>query len=169
MAKQRKSVEGVGEQLEIVSIRFDPKLRYLAELAARKHRRSLSNYIEWAIEQALKRVYLRENPEAPHLNISIASKANDLWDVHDADRFVKLARLYPELLTHWEQILWKLIRTNDSFWRKYDGTDEPQIEKIFDFELLRKHWDRFKAVARGEADMSTLPVLSTTGPKPEHQ
>jgi len=169
MAKQRKSVAGVGEQLEIVSVRFDPKLRYLAELAARKNRRSLSNYIEWAIEQALKRVYLRENPEAPHLNISIANKASDLWDVHESDRFVKLAREYPELLTHEEQILWKLIRTNDSFWNKYDGIDAPPIEKFFKFELLREHWDKFKAVARGEADMSTLPALSTTDPKPEHQ
>ena len=46
---------------ETVTVRLDPKLRYLAELAARKQRRSLSSYIEWAVEDSLSRVPLRED------------------------------------------------------------------------------------------------------------
>jgi hypothetical protein len=155
--------------MEIISVRLDPKLRYLADLAARKQRRALSNFIEWAVEQALKRVYLRENIEAPHLNISVASKASDLWDVHEADRFVKLAYVYPELLTHEEHVLWKLIRNNDCFWRTYDEADVPPIEKRFNFDSFREYWDKFKAVARGDADISTLPTLPATGSKPKHR
>lgn len=36
---------------ETVTMRLTPKLRYLAELAARKHRRTLSSYIEWVLAQ----------------------------------------------------------------------------------------------------------------------
>ena len=52
--------EGAGKKSEVVTVRLDPKLKYLAELAARKHRRPLSSYIEWAVEQSLSRVWLDE-------------------------------------------------------------------------------------------------------------
>ena len=52
--------EGAGKKSEVVTVRLDPKLKYLAELAARKHRRPLSSYIEWAVEQSLSRVWLEE-------------------------------------------------------------------------------------------------------------
>jgi hypothetical protein len=41
-------------------VRLDPKLRYLAELAARKQRRTVSSFIEWTIEEALKNIYLHD-------------------------------------------------------------------------------------------------------------
>ena len=39
---------------EVVTVRLDPKLKYVAELAARRQRRTLSSYIEWAIEDSLR-------------------------------------------------------------------------------------------------------------------
>ena len=44
-----------------VTVRLDPKLKYLADLAARKPRRPLSGFIEWAGEQSLARVILEED------------------------------------------------------------------------------------------------------------
>ena len=44
---------------EVVTVRLDPRLRYLANLVARKQRRTLSSFIEWAIEESLT----RENAE----------------------------------------------------------------------------------------------------------
>ena len=78
---------------ETVTVRLDPKLRYPAELAARKQRRTLSSFIEWAIEENLKQIYLEERLDA----LSIASESADLWD--EADRFAKLAFRYPQMLT----------------------------------------------------------------------
>src|SRR5438445_7943906 len=80
---------------ETVTVRLDPKLRYLAELAARKQRRTVSSFIEWAIEAALDQVFIREWPDGGK-TISGASEA--LWDVDEADRFAKLALSYPEML-----------------------------------------------------------------------
>jgi predicted transcriptional regulator len=38
---------------ETVTIRLDPRMKYLAEMAGRAQRRTKSSFIEWAIEQAV--------------------------------------------------------------------------------------------------------------------
>lgn len=164
MADESTSRRGGGSKLsrsQTVTIRLDPRLRYLAELAARKQRRTLSSFVEWAIEESLGRVKLREGGD--HIDdygTSVAQDAEALWDVDEADRFAKLALRYPDLLTHDEQILWKLIRENGAVWSgSYPNGDfvwklEPRSLR---FEVLREHWGSFNAVARGEAAASTLP------------
>src|SRR5215831_5198048 len=84
------------QRTETVTLRLDPKLRYLTELAARRQRRTVSSFIEWAIEHALSDVILGEDS---HGLVNVALAAYLLWDPHEADRFAKLALYYPELLT----------------------------------------------------------------------
>src|SRR5215472_12069759 len=88
---------------EIVSVRFDPKLKYLAELAARKQRRPLSSFIEWAVEQSLAEVSLEER-NGETVTVATAEQIHGLWDLDESDRIVRLALIYPDLLTHEEQI-----------------------------------------------------------------
>ena len=149
---------------ETVTVRLDPKLRYLAELAALKHRRTLSSFIEWAIEDTLGRVKLREgsgyNSDA---GTTVADDAEYLWDVDDADRFAKLALRYPELLTHAEQKRWKVIRESGWLWRGGYGPNGKwkwtvQEEKL-NFGRLREQWELLGAVARGERPASDLPQV----------
>jgi predicted transcriptional regulator len=98
---------------ETVTVRLDPKLRYLADIAARKQRRTLSSFIEWAVEQALKEVVLYEGSmEAKESPRTVADDANWLWDIEEAERFVRLAITYPELLTYEEQETWKLLNAS---------------------------------------------------------
>jgi uncharacterized protein (DUF1501 family) len=47
---------------DTVTIRLDPRLNYLAELAGRAQRRSKSSFIQWAVQEALKGVDLRHCP-----------------------------------------------------------------------------------------------------------
>ena len=113
MAAQRMRKGGGGKlaRSETVTVRLDPKLRYLAELAARKQRRTLSSYIEWAIEDNLKSVSIHVGTGYQgDDNISVAEEAQRLWDVDDAERSLRLAIHYPDLLTHQEQEVWKLVQ-----------------------------------------------------------
>jgi len=175
MAEQEKRKSGGGKlsRSETVTVRLDPKLRYLAELAARKQRRTVSSYIEWAIEESLNRVLIDEDKTFGGQNDkSIADEAANLWDVDDPDRFAKLAIRYPDMLTHEEQTLWKLVRENGLLWKgrhdKGNGEWTWHIEEnSLILERLREHWETFNAVAKGEAEKSSLPtwVKKKTEPK----
>ena len=169
---KRKAGGGKLSRSETVTVRLDPKLRYLTELAALKQRRTVSSFIEWAIEDSLGRVYLQEGGYGNDLGTSVADVAAKLWDVDDADRFVKLALTYPDLLTHEEQKRWKLIRENGFLWRgnysKNSGKWTWQVaEGYLRFDQLRAHWDDFCAVARGEASRDTLPTWADTKSSPK--
>lgn len=107
---KRKGAGGKLSRSETVTVRLDPKLRYLAELAARKQRRTLSSYIEWAVEKSLEEVKLYEGSGYNgDESITVAEATVLLWDVDECERFVKLAIRYPELLTHEEQERWKML------------------------------------------------------------
>ena len=152
---------------ETVTVRLDPKLRYLAELAARKQRRSLSSYIEWAVEDSLARVLLHEDMNS---RTSVADESITLWDVDEADRFAKLAFAHPDLMTHDEQVRWKLIRENGALWRgRYNGPQEEftwtPIEEDLVLENLRRHWSVLCDVASGALGKESLPPWAKTKAK----
>jgi hypothetical protein len=152
---------------ETVTVRLDPKLRYLAELAARLHRRTLSSYIEWSIESSLGNNVLAGDHNGP----SIKDESEYLWDVDDADRFAKLALRYPHLLTHEEQVRWKLIRENGALWKgMYTGPRREWTwtvkEDSFVFPRLREHWAVFCRVADTDEGRDELPKWPKTDPNP---
>ena len=152
MATQEKKGKGGGAKTsrsETVTVRLEPKLRYLAEVAARVQRRTLSSYIEWAVEESLKNVSLEwiEGRVSP---TSISETASRLWDVDEAERFVTLAQLFPNLLTHEEQILWKLTLGAEILWT---GTpDEFAIDK----KALREWFPGAKFAASSGADIEVI-------------
>ena len=138
----RKGGGGGGKlsRSETVTVRLDPKLRYLAELAARLHRRTLSSYVEWSIKEALDSEALRNNEG---IRDTIGTEAEFLWDVDEADRFAKLALRYPHLLTHEEQVLWKFIREAYPLWGDGSPFNLPG-EAELSFGKLRRNWDFIK-------------------------
>lgn len=148
---------------EVVTVRLDPRLKYLAEIAGRKQRRTLSGYIEWAVEQSLQRVLLRET-DSSHEDVSVAAAESmfSLWDVEEADRVARLALHFPELLTYEEQLIWRLIRDCGLLWKGKFSSRNGQWEwSVSDNDLilerLREHWETFKNIALGEAPKSELP------------
>jgi hypothetical protein len=166
---RRKGGGGKLSRSETVTVRLDPKLRYLAELAARKQRRTVSSFIEWAIEDTFSRIILHEHGD---FSRSLADEAAELWDVDEPDRFAHLAIKHPDLLTHYEQILWKLIRENGLLWKgRYDDhTDtwawKPDEDSLI-YDRLRKYWDDFVTVAKGEQPRAKLPTWLERKPSPQ--
>lgn len=158
MTKQA-SKKGGGKlnRTETVTLRLDPKLRYLTEIAARTQRRSTSSFIEWAIVESLKLIHL-DNTSAGVITLS--QRASLLWDVDEPDRFVKLALRYPNLLTHEEMVLWKLVSENQYFWRFTQSDDEskPYVNlNSIDYVALRKQWENLKSVVEEDSNGSEIP------------
>ncbi len=138
---------------ETVTVRLDPKLNYLCELAARAQRRTKSSFIEWAIEHALDDVALPGERGGP-VATTIADRSTELWDVEEPDRLIALAFWAPALLTHEEQVIWKLISTSGFFWiGHWDNSDDWEWDISLRRNLVagRVHdnWEAIKAVAEG--------------------
>lgn len=165
----QKSTKG-GAKLsrsETVTVRLDPKLNYLCELAARAQRRTKSSFVEWAVAESLKAIELPKTSEydsdfggvGP---VSIHEKSSNLWEVDESDRLIALAMIAPTLLTHDEQIIWKLVKENGYLWRgRYDSAREwtwdiKQSAIIKD--RLRDNWEIFKSVASGDLLRANLPT-----------
>lgn len=165
MAGNKKSGAKLS-RTETVTVRLDPKLRYLAELASRKQRRTLSSFIEWVIEDSLKREYIcqKNNEEAA----TFLDAARFLWDVNEVDRFLLLAERFSDLLTHNEQVLWKLlheIRTYNSI-AKRTSKFYCSKTKNLDISLIRACWQELKEVANGSLPEDALKKAMLTNDIP---
>ncbi len=156
--KKRKPKAGT-LRTEVFAMRLDPKLKYLAEIAARHQRRSLANFMEWAIELGLKNTEIGENDASL---TTVWDKGRILWDVNEADRFANLAFKEPNLMTYDEQILWKVICETSGIWEGAFGSNGKWQwdveEKSLARESLRQHWENLKKVASGDANKGILPV-----------
>ena len=154
--------KGGGSKLsrtEIVQVRLDPKLRFAAELAARKQRRTISSFIEWAVDEAVNKVIIPSTPG----DFDACMITDEVWDVDEMERFLNLATNYDNLLAFNEQVLFKLILQKQDLWltkkdlkakRKlgYSGDGRGKI----DFKILRHCFANFKEVANGDMEESEL-------------
>lgn len=166
--KRRRKKDG--PRTEVFAMRLDPKLKYLAEIAARKQRRSLANFIEWAVEQALGKVMLLETGGFNgQYDRSVLDEAGKLWDLEPSDRFIKLAENHPNLLTYEEQLIWKVIHEitasasykdaeGKTKFTHYDFVDGEGDNRRADPITIRECWSTLVAYAEGhatEADVRT--------------
>ena len=114
------------------------------------------------MEEVIGKVMMRESTDS-NKNVSVKDTVDRVWDVDEPDRFAKLALNYPELLTHDEEVLWKLIRENGALWHgRYDpALDERWVWPVetasLNLDRLREHWETFKKVAKGDSPPDLLP------------
>jgi hypothetical protein len=166
---------GGKNKTEILSIRLDPRMRYLAELASRRQRRSISSFVEASIQDSLLRVFVTQEVDSRgnYKGKTITEVAAILWDVIEADRFARLAFRYPDLLTYSEQMCWKSICENESFWKDRPDEARDRIEANLILPRLREKWHLFDAVIRGERPhdqlpKSTVPSIGSDGDEAEN-
>lgn len=158
--KKRKPTPG-SLRTEIFAMRLDPKMKYLAEISARKQRRSLANFVEWAIEQALGNVPL--NPLGNNSpTVTVADKAGQLWSLDEATRLVNLATLYPDLLTYDEQRIWDVICQHSIRIKGTARTIRFRENGEIDLDAVRGCWIVLKPYALGTATREELDELLGT-------
>jgi hypothetical protein len=122
---------------EIVQVRLDPKLRFAVELAAAKDRRTLSSFIEMAVQKAVKEVELTAKGREA---VTAADVAERVWDIEPADCLLNLAEEYPYLLTSKEARRWKLIQAIPEIYKdRFDHQLGLTVTEK-DLPLLRLAW-----------------------------
>ena len=176
MAKKKKASpkrKGGGSKLsrtEIVQVRLEPKLRFAAELGARKLRRTLSSYIEWAIEEATKRTHMI----APNDSTSAHSILESIWNPDNCTRLINLALNFPQFLTFEEENTWHLILNYSKAWAKGDQNltlyqDNKSLRSEFmkatteEWEQIKSLWPHFLAAGKGDEEAESFLIRKSHG------
>jgi uncharacterized protein (DUF1778 family) len=155
---------------QVVGVRLDPRTRYLAEIAARVQRRSLSGFIEIAILEALERQQIR--PREKH-SLSVADVAHHIWSPSEARRFIALATQYAELLSYEEQMMWAAIEECPYFWEGRWGRSDNvrgqddwywdiNNEHALKHDLVVEQWSLLQKIGAGLAKAESLPKREMT-------
>jgi hypothetical protein len=165
MTAKKKGGGGKLSRSEVVTIRLDPKLRFAAELAARKQRRTLSSFVEWAIEKAVSEEVVKVRSLDGNGDTALEAMTR-IWDVEEADRFVKFAEEYRDLLNFDEERLWKLIKETPYFFKKVEQKLDPNKHLSWSansnniwFKRIRNNWELLHKIVAGEETQDALPKL----------
>lgn len=124
-----------------VSMRLDPKMKYLIDLLARDQKRTITGVIEWALMKAASQELIIGDGFGDSENF--AQAIDDLWSTDEAIRLVKLAIYRPSLLDYDEMRVWETIRASGYFWKIIVSSipaHSIRYEHIY-IDLLQKHWD----------------------------
>lgn len=156
MVTQRKK-KGGGKlaRTQVIQFRLDPELRYAAELGARAQRRTLSSFIEWAIEGAVRTTHTDYFNDASGTIIEVARKT---WGPHEAERVLGLKTICPYLLTHDERLMFEVVDSCEGLrltGRLHEFSDLNQKR----MDLVKKHWEAIKQVATGDMELNDLPAV----------
>ena len=89
---------------EVITVRLSPKLKYALELLSRTQHRTQSAVVTWAIQEAINTDHGLLKTNIRGTKISVDNMLEVLWAVHPADRLVKLAKHWPELMTYEEEL-----------------------------------------------------------------
>lgn len=114
-----------------LSLRLDPRTKYLIDLLARQQKRTITGVIEWAIEQAgAETIFDGE------LGNTFLDVIDSLCSTDESIRLAQLARSRPDLLSYEEMRIWETIQASPCFWYD-DGSGEPKLAG----GTLQEHWD----------------------------
>ena len=182
---RKKGGGGKLNRSEVIQARLDPKLHLAAEILARMHRRTLSSVIEVLIDAAAEKTKVAatvsDNAQIDvtalgrkkREKISIKDIVDLMWSGEEADQFVMMALLLPDLLTSEEANLWRVIKETSYFWSYFSINVENRAGEIIDQrtwplinqsgvikENLRELWPLLKDIRDGKKSSNDLRKLN---------
>ena len=144
---------------ELVQVRIDARLRFLAEIASKAQIRTLSSFIESSMEKQLHEVsitHLISNTDFFEKNeagqITVTEFGKKTWDTDNLIRFIRLAQNAPIFLTADEQEIWDAICNQPCFWI-HSPTSNERVPFI---KLIRSMWDELELVEIQGLNLQTL-------------
>lgn len=126
-----------GPRDSVLSVRLPAKLRFGIELIARRERVPMTDVIVAAITDALGSENSGLFVDLPDEELPVYLLPR-VWDERESVRLVKLALVYPTLLTKPERDLWDRIRAEPRYW---DGKAKKSSLSIEDLRADRLEAD----------------------------
>lgn len=122
---------------EVIAIRVTPKMRYALELHSRLQHRSVGQTVERALGQYLA------DPEEGLVSDNERGERHfiidEVWSASPAVRLIRLATLYPKLLSYEEEVAWEVICRGLGYEVPgFSAQDSP--ERCYDLHRLERDW-----------------------------
>jgi len=134
---------------EALTLRLDPKVRFLIDLIARQKRQSITGVIESAIElyatnyRVKADLWDEELEEDKTQHVSLYKICNEVYSTDDSFRFMMLYWVCPQLLSYEENRLCETIYASELFWDEYPHASDKKND--IDTDVLREHWEQLLA------------------------
>ncbi|MGL6368959.1 hypothetical protein ACSZNB_04330 [Aeromonas hydrophila] len=94
-----------------MTLRLDPRSKYLIDLLARQQKRTITGVIEWAVERAgTEAIFDNEN------GLNFLEVIDSLWSTDESIRLANLAQARPDLLDYDELRIWETIKASPDLW-----------------------------------------------------
>lgn len=114
-----------------LSLRLDPRSKYLIDLLARDQKRTITGVIEWAVERAgTEAIFDKEN------GTNFLDTIDTIWSTDESLRLTNLAQARPDLLDYDEMRIWETIRASPFFWYKNEWGNP-----VLATGDLQEHWE----------------------------
>lgn len=140
-----------------VSLRIDPKTKYLVDLLAREQKRTITGVIEWAIERAAGQISFKDREYG--LDTTFLVELESLWSTDESLRVVRLALAKPSLLDYDELRVWETIKATPAFWKVpvQEGASGLREDLLY-VSLLQEHWEALiEHVGKHQNSRSIVP------------
>lgn len=111
-----------------MTLRLDPRSKYLIDLLARQQKRTITGVIEWAVERAGTEAIFDNDR-----GISFLEVIDSLWSTDESVRLANLALARPDLLDYDELRIWETIKASPDLWNA-----SGQLL----YTTLQEEWDR---------------------------
>jgi hypothetical protein len=153
------------QKTEVLSMRMDPRIRFIVEFLARVRGQSISTVVERAIQEVADATLI------PDPVTGEGKKWRDYWDVNDGIRFLKLAsdaNAFPsfeeEAKVEFTRVHWPFFYT-DRYYRNYrNGYIEILWPRIDEFMEIWRKTKSTSYFAAGEAMRQALSDAGVAAP-----
>lgn len=131
---------------ETLTLRLDPKIKFLIEIISRHKRQSITGVIESAIDEYAKKYSARARLLNEELDgeisrdLTLRDLCDQIYSTDDSFRFLMLALTSPQLLNHEEIRLKETIYASKIFWYEYPNSES--VDDDIDHDTLRENWDQ---------------------------
>lgn len=111
---KNKPNQGV-KKTETLTLRLEPKLKFLIEMVSRLKRQSITGVVESAVEDLAFGLDVTFHDHGATEPLSMASALANIWSTDESERFLNFCYHLPHLMTYEDQRIWETIKASPVF------------------------------------------------------
>lgn len=130
---------------ETLTLRMDPKVKFLIEIISRVRRQSITGVVEAAMEETAFDLDVPYVEDGKSETRALGAVFSDIWSTDESELFINFCAHMPTLLTYEEQRIWETIKISPVFHESKNSKvlTDWSIEGVgrIDRGMIRNFWE----------------------------